>query len=56
MVCSQCQNPLRIIKGGQKIRDGKIIMVHVMGCMNPECSLYNKEKERIETEVPSFDE
>jgi hypothetical protein len=55
MVCSKCQNPLRIVSGGQKVVDGKIIAVHVMGCMNPECDMKMQEQSRVETEVKSFE-
>jgi hypothetical protein len=53
--CSKCQNPLRILKGGQKIIDGKIVNIHVMGCMNPECDKRMEEQTRQETEVKSFE-
>lgn len=55
MVCSKCQNPLRIISGGNKIVDGKIKAVHVMGCMNPDCDMKMQEQDRVETEVQSFE-
>jgi hypothetical protein len=54
MVCSKCQNPLRIISGGNKAVDNKIIAVHVMGCMNPDCELKLQEQNRIETPQESF--
>jgi hypothetical protein len=56
MVCRECGNPLRILKGGQKIIDGKICNIQVMGCLNPNCSLKQKEQDRIITEIPSFEE
>jgi hypothetical protein len=55
VVCSKCQNPLRIISGGNKIKEGKIIAVHVMGCMNPDCELKMQEQNRIETPQESFE-
>jgi hypothetical protein len=55
MACRNCGNPLRILKGGQKIGDGKIIMVHVMGCLNPDCELKNQEQDRVFTEVQEFE-
>jgi hypothetical protein len=55
MVCSKCQNPLHIIGGGQKVVDGKIIAVHIMGCMNPDCNMKMQEQNRAETEVKSFE-
>ena len=54
--CSKCQNPLGILKGGQKIIDGKIVNIHVMGCLNPSCDLFNQEQDRKVNEVPSFEE
>ena len=54
-VCSVCQNPLHIIGGGNKVVDGKIKAVHVMGCMNPDCPQVMKEQERQEIEVKSFE-
>lgn len=57
MVCRECKNPLRIIGGGQKsdIGTNKITMVHIMGCMNPNCSIKLKEQDRKITDVPSFE-
>ena len=52
--CSKCQNPLRILKGGQKIIDGKIVNIQVMGCLNPNCELKNQEQDRHITETPEF--
>jgi hypothetical protein len=54
-VCSQCQNPLRIISGGNKIKDGKIVNVQVKGCLNPECNLKLQEQDRQEIAVESFE-
>jgi LSD1 subclass zinc finger protein len=54
-VCTSCQNPLRIISGGNKIKDSKIVNIQVLGCMNPECSLKMQEQDRVEKEVPSFE-
>lgn len=56
MVCSKCGLPLRVIKGGQKVVDGKIVMVHVLGCMNTDCELKMQEQNRIETPQESFAE
>ncbi len=56
MKCRSCGNPLRILKGGQKIIDGKIVNIHVMGCLNPSCDLFNQEQDRKVNEVPSFEE
>lgn len=52
--CSKCQNPLRILRGGQKIIDGKIVNIHVMGCLNPGCELKNQEQDRKVAEVQEF--
>ena len=54
--CRECGNPLRILKGGQKIIDGKIVNIHVMGCLNPGCPMLQQEQDRIITEIPSFEE
>ena len=56
MKCSNCGNPLRILRGGQKIIDGKIVNIHVMGCLNPSCELFNQEQDRKVNEVQSFEE
>lgn len=55
-VCVSCGNPLKIIKGGQKtiLNSTDIVMVHVFGCLNKECSEAMKEQGRQETPVPSF--
>jgi hypothetical protein len=55
MVCSKCGLPLRIIKGGQKIVNGKIVMVHVLGCMNTDCDMKMIEQKRVETPQESFE-
>jgi hypothetical protein len=54
-VCASCQNPLRIISGGNKIKDGKIVNVQVKGCLNPECTLKLQEQDRVEIAVESFE-
>lgn len=55
MQCSKCGNPLKVIHGGEKVADGKIIMVHIFGCINPECELKMAEQNRTETEINRFD-
>jgi len=55
MVCSKCQNPLRIVSGGQKVVNGKIVNVQVKGCLNPECNLKLQEQDRVEIAVESFE-
>jgi hypothetical protein len=54
--CKSCGNPLRILRGGQKIIDGKINNIQVMGCLNPNCSLKQQEQDRVVNEVPNFEE
>ena len=54
MKCRSCGNPLRILRGGQKIIDGKINNIQVMGCLNPNCELKNQEQDRHVTETPEF--
>lgn len=56
MQCRSCGAFLHIIKGGQKIKDGKIIMVHVLGCLNRNCQDKMVEQGRKETEAPRFAE
>lgn len=57
MQCRKCQNPLRVINGGLKSDAGstKIVMVHVWGCLNPDCSENMKEQDRTESEQESFE-
>jgi hypothetical protein len=55
MACRTCKNPLHIKEGGPKIVEGKIINVHVMACMNPDCPDKMVEQDRVITEVPSFE-
>lgn len=54
MKCRSCGNPLRILRGGQKIIDGKIVNIQVIGCLNPNCSLKQQEQDRAVAEVPEF--
>lgn len=56
MKCRECGNSLRILRGGQKIIDGKINNIQVMGCLNPNCSLKQQEQDRVVNEVPNFEE
>jgi hypothetical protein len=55
MNCTKCGCPLRIISGGQKIVDNKIVMVHVFGCMNTDCDLKMQEQDRQETSIENFE-
>jgi hypothetical protein len=56
MMCVKCGLPLRIIGGGNKSEVGtdKIVTVHVMGCMNPDCDMQMVEQSRQEVENESF--
>lgn len=55
MVCKKCGNPLKVINGGNKVVDGKIVTVHVWGCLNAKCELNMQEQDRTETEQESFE-
>lgn len=54
--CKECGNPLRILSGGHKSDLGStdIVMVHIHGCMNPNCKIKQQEQHRTETTVESF--
>lgn len=56
MNCSVCSNPLKVISGGLKTVEGstKITMVHIFGCLNPDCKDKLLEQNRTETEQESF--
>ena len=56
MNCHKCGNPLRIVSGGQKsaLDSTDIIMVHVWGCLNKDCTEAMKEQNRTENKVESF--
>lgn len=56
LVCRECKNPLHIVKGGQKVVDGKIINTHVYGCLNPDCGSKMIEQGRTEVEQEQFQE
>jgi hypothetical protein len=56
MTCSNCGNPLKVISGGNKIVDGKIVMIHVWGCLNDDCKIKMQEQNRTQTEVEQFEE
>lgn len=56
MLCKECKSPLHVISGGNKIVDGKIVTVHVFGCLNSNCSLNTQEQNRTQTEQEQFNE
>ena len=58
MVCSECGNPLKVVRGGIKtVADSPdIVMVHVYGCMNEQCTKAMQEQLRTESIVEQFTE
>jgi len=54
--CKTCQSPLHIVSGGQKVVGNKIIMVQILGCLNPNCTNKMIEQSRNEFEVETFKE